>query len=125
MRLPQWEVEFYEKANGDCPVQEFLDDLQAEDHRRVNNAIERLEEHGLALIADRDYVAYLRDDIYELRVRVRKVRYRLLFFICERVTPVVLHAIKKKSGDVTDQDIDKSIERKNDYLARKRRGQQL
>ena len=42
-------IEYYERSNGRCPVQEFIRDLPATERVRVMNAIERLQEHGLAL----------------------------------------------------------------------------
>ena len=59
MGHPQWEVEYYEKKNGDCPVADFLDRLPAKEQVYVTNAIDRLEEHGSAL--DRPHSGYLRD----------------------------------------------------------------
>jgi len=111
-------IEYYERSNGRCPVQEFIRDLPATERVRVMNAIERLQEHGLAL--ERPYVAPLRDGIRELRVRTQHGQYRILHFICYRDTAVLLHAITKKSDKVPDAAIDKAIEYKTDYESRHR-----
>ena len=118
MGHPQWEVEYFEKQNGDCPVVDFLDHLPAKDRVYVTNAIDRLEEHGLAL--DRPHSGYLRDHILELRIRVRRVLYRVLYSRCGDNRFVLLLGIRKQSEKVRDSDIDKAIEYRNDYLARTR-----
>jgi phage-related protein len=121
MGQEKWKVEFYVKGNGRCPVEEFLHNLHAQDRVFVNNGIKRLREHGLDLSFP--YVEFLRDEIWELRVRTNHGRYRVLYFIFDRSKFILLHGILKKSGPVPDLAIDKAIEYKNDYVARNSRGE--
>ncbi len=116
-------IEYYERPNGRCPVQEFIRDLPATEQVRVMKAIERLQEHGLAL--ERPYVATLRDEIRELRIRTQHGQYRVLHFIYYRDTIVLLHAITKKSDKVPDAAIDKAIEYKTDYENQRRQTRML
>ncbi|OQB02358.1 MAG: hypothetical protein BWY25_00586 [Chloroflexi bacterium ADurb.Bin222] len=116
-------IEYYEKPNGRCPVQEFIRDLPAMERVRVMNAIERLQEYGLEL--ERPHVATLRDDIRELRVKTQHGQYRVLHFIAYRDTAVLLHAITKKSDKVPDAAIDKAIEYKTDYENQHRQARTL
>ncbi len=116
-----WEIELYEREDGECPVREFIDKLSAEDQVRVTNAIGRLQTLGLTL--RRPHVDYLGDDIYELRIKSRHNQYRVLYFIYNRSRFVLLHAISKKSGDVRSQDIKKAIEYRDSYLVEKQKGQ--
>jgi phage-related protein len=110
-----WDIDYYTKGNGRCPIEDFLDDLPTQEDRvRVNRAIGRLETYGLNL--DYPHVEFLRDDIWELRVRLRQVRYRLFYFIYGRERFVLLHAIMKKAGKTPDSEIDKAIEYRNDYI---------
>jgi len=106
------DIEYYEKPNGRCPVQDFIRKLPSRDQVLVMNAIQQLEEHGLAL--GRPSVGYLRDHIRELRPD----NHRVLYFVYHRSRAVLLHAITKKAHKVPDSDIDKAIEYKEDYLKR-------
>jgi hypothetical protein len=93
-----WEIIFYEKPNGRCPAKEFLDGLSPKnDLPYIVRLLNLLEEFGNKL--ERPHVAYLRDDIWELRVKTRSGQFRFFHFYSE---------------------IDRAIEFRQDYLARKR-----
>ena len=59
---------------------------------------------------------YLRDDIYELRVRLGLVNYRLLYFFHGRTVSVVTHGLTKESA-VPATDIKQAIIRKTAFTA--------
>jgi len=111
--MSQWDIDFYEKPNGRCPTKDFLDSLPAGERVVVNNSISQLQEHGTGL--DRPHTGYLRDHIHELRIRVRRSRYRILYFFYHADTIVLLQGISKKSNRVPDREIDRAIEYKRDY----------
>ena len=78
-----YEVHFYQDANGNQPVKEYLDKLEeksikSKDARIKYNKIDQyigiLMEHGTA--ADEPYVKHLDGEIWELR----PLRDRILFF---------------------------------------------
>lgn len=74
-----WRISFYEKENGRCPVRDFLDGLNPKnDLPFIARAVERLKEFGYRL--DRPHVGYLRDDIYELRVKTVDRQIRIFYF---------------------------------------------
>lgn len=110
------DIEYYEKANGECPVVEFLESLPAKDRELVINRIEQLAEHGLEL--HRPYSDTLRDGIRELRIKTFHGQRRILHFIYHRNTAVLLDGLTKKSDKVSDAAIDKAIEYMRDYLHR-------
>lgn len=120
MGWSEWEVEFYEKNNGRSPTLEFLNSLPRQDLVFINTAFKRLREHGPDL--KRPYVAYLRDHIWELRVRVKRNRYRFLYFFYDGEKFVVTHGIKKKTGKVPNSEIDRAIRYMDDYLATASKG---
>ncbi len=110
------EIELYEKHNDRCPVREFIAKLSSKDRVRVTNAIERLQEHGLAL--SRPHVGYLRNNIRELRVKTHHGNYRILFFIYDKHKAVLLCGISKKTRQVPAADINKALEYSRDYQKR-------
>jgi len=67
-----WRVIYYETQSGACPVARFLDGLERRARAKTLAAIDLLDEEGAEL--RRPYADYLRDGIYELRVRVSTTR---------------------------------------------------
>jgi len=78
MGSPKWIVEFYKKANGRCPMAEFLDSLSNEEKIFIKRSLQHLEEYGTKL--ERPIVAPLRDHIWELRRKTHHGNIRLLYF---------------------------------------------
>jgi phage-related protein len=111
-----WEIEFFEKENRRCPVNDFLDtDCSAEEKVLIVNAIERLQLYGNNL--RRPYIENLEDGIYELRVRSKRTRFRFLYFYVKQKI-VITHGFKKKSGPVPQQEIEKAKNYRTIYLQR-------
>ena len=114
-----WEIEFYESADGDCPTREFLSILHKKDELPyVNHAIDRLREFGNQL--RRPHADFLKDEIYELRIPVRRKQFRLLYFFFFQGTIVISHGLRKE-GKVNPSDIEKAKQNKADYFSRHER----
>jgi hypothetical protein len=60
--------------------------------------------------------APLRDDIHELRFKVRKVNYRVLYFFAGAGVAVIAHGCTKE-GEVDDRDIDRAVARRKQFEA--------
>ena len=119
MTASQWEIEFYETRSGRCLTQEFLDSLEAKELVLTMHGMERLETYGPTL--RRPHVDYLRDDIYELRVRVPGGNLRFFYFFFDGRKIVMTHAIKKKTAQVPPNEIDRAIAYREEYLRRSRK----
>jgi len=114
-----WDIELYERENGRCPCQEFLDNLSLIDELPyVERKIKLLK--GLGYKLDRPHAAYLRDDIYELRIKTRNKNIRILYFFFERNRIVLTNGVIKKSDKTPDSEINKAILYRNNYLERER-----
>ena len=74
--------------------------------------IERLEELGHEL--RRPEADLLRNGIYELRVGLQHVNYRMLYFFHGRTAAVVSHGLVKEAV-VPNQEIEKALERKRKF----------
>lgn len=120
MGQPKWNVKFYIKSNNNrCPTQEFLDDLSKPEIFFIERSIDRLSEHGNNL--KRPHADYLRDGIYELRVRTNQGQYRLFYFFFDGTEIIITHGYPKKTSKVRDQEIQKAIEYRKDHLAHNKR----
>jgi len=60
--------------------------------------------------------APLRDDIHELRFKVKKVNYRVLYFFAGAGVAVISHGCTKE-GEVDDSDIDCDVARRKQFKA--------
>ena len=58
---------------------------------------------------------YLRDGIRELRAKHRNVQYRIFYFFHGENITILAHSIIKKGSAVPDFDIEKAIQRKNNF----------
>lgn len=117
---PVPEVELYEDPAGRCPAQEFIDGLSPTDEQPfVDRKITLLEREGHRL--RRPHVDYLRDDIWELRVKARTGELRFLFFYFYQESIVVSHGLRKRTDAVPRAEINRAVTRRADYFARHKR----
>jgi len=107
--MPKTEVVFYMEDDGSVPILEWLDLLQPKALDKCTVRIERLKEMGHEL--RRPEADTLRDGIYELRVGLQHVNYRMLYFFHGRTAAVVSHGLVKEA-EVPAREIEKAIERK-------------
>ena len=106
--MPETTVVFYAEDDGSAPLLTWLDQQQTKVQDKCLVKTERLAELGHEL--RRPEADFLRDGIYELRVRYRRVNYRMLYFFHER-TAVISHGLTKEDI-VPENEIDLAITRK-------------
>lgn len=113
--MPQTDVIFYQEAPGDVPVLDWIEELAAQDQRAGRKclaAIQRLKSMGHEL--RRPEADLLRDGVYELRVGVGRVNYRLLYFFHGRNVAILAHGLTKEKR-VPPVDIDRAVARKKRF----------
>src|SRR5277367_975902 len=110
--MPKTKVVFYKEDDGSVPVLDWLDSLQPKALDKCTVRIERLEEMGHEL--RRPEADFLRDGIYELRVGLQHVNYRMLYFFHGRTSAVISHGLVKEDV-VPPKEIEKAIERKRRF----------
>ncbi len=115
--MPQIQVVFYQDEDGSVPVLDWLDSLIDKAQAKCTAKIERLAEMGHEL--RRPEADYLRDDIYELRIGLQGMNYRILYFFHGRTVAVLSHGLLKERR-VPLKQIDLAVERKNRFEAKPR-----
>lgn len=110
--MPKTDVVFYQEEDGSAPILEWLDSLQPKALDKCTVRIERLRKLGHEL--RRPEADFLRDGIYELRVGLQHVNYRMLYFFHGRTAAVVSHGLVKEA-EVPAKEIEKAIERKRKF----------
>lgn len=110
--MPLTKLQLFRGADGASPFQEWLDEIEVvkpDAYAKCLASLLRLESQGYEL--RRPTADYLRDDIYELRFRVVKVQYRVLYFFNGQNTVMLSHGLTKESK-VPAGDIDAAVARK-------------
>ena len=113
--MPQTEVIFCKDDDGKVPVFEWLQTLKKENRRAFAKCVVRLRRlaevgHDLR----RPEADLLRAEICELRAKLGRVQYRILYFFHGRKRAVLAHALTKKDL-VPDADIDRAVGRKKAF----------
>jgi phage-related protein len=108
--LPKTELVFYCEPNGIAPFMEWFEKLPEKVQDKMVVRIERLRDLGHEL--RRPETDYVRDDIYELRVKHRAVNYRVLYFFHGRQLVVLSHGFLKQRAKVPDREIKLAVQRR-------------
>lgn len=113
--MPKTLIYFYKDSDGKVPVYDWLMSLYRRDRdvfAKCTAKIGRLGEEGNQL--RRPECDYLRDGIWELRIRCSSIHYRILYFFCGKNVCVLAHALTKE-GKVPSKAIAEAILRKQQY----------
>jgi phage-related protein len=112
--MPRAPVIFYRDDDGSVPVLDWLRDLPSKAQDKCRVRLERLHELGHEL--RRPEADYLRDGIYELRVRLGTVNHRMLYFYHGQAAAVVSHGLAKEAT-VPAREIELARRRRAEFLA--------
>jgi len=111
--LPRIRVVFYQEEDGTVPLLKWLDGLPVKVQDKCRLKLERLQELGYEL--RRPEADYLRDGVYELRVSLQAINYRMLYFFHGAIAAVVSHGIIKERV-VPAKEIDQASTRKREFV---------
>jgi hypothetical protein len=113
--MPQADIIFYQDDDGSVPVLQWIDALkQSSLIDKATARIELLEQYGHEL--RRPHSAPLRDKIHELRWKVGRVNYRILYFFYGQAAVVLAHGCTKEA-EIDIHDIDRAIRRRSRFIA--------
>lgn len=104
---------FHKTKHGRVPVQEFINKLNVKTETKVRKYISLLSQEGPDL--RRPYSDYLKEGMYELRIKLSPNNYRILYFFVQRTAIVLTHGFVKKTGKVPDREIKKAIKYKLEF----------
>lgn len=92
--MPQVALILYREKDGQVPLRDWLQTLPDKVVAKCLVRLERLRDLGHEL--RRPEADYLRDDIYELRVKMGTINYRMLYFFHGEKAVVVSHGLMKE-----------------------------
>ena len=103
----------FQEPDGSVPLLEWLAELSPKARAKCDAWLERLRAEGHEL--RRPIADYLRDGIYELRVGLQGVNYRILYFFHGTEVVVASHGLVKERI-VPPKEIDLAVRRMNRYV---------
>jgi len=110
--MPKSELLLFQEKDGTVPLLEWLDRLTQKAQDKCQTKLGRLAELGHEL--RRPEADYLRDGIYELRVGLNHVNYRMLYFFHGQNVVVLSHGLTKQKR-VPPKEIDLAVARKEEF----------
>lgn len=116
--MPATNVIFYKEEDESVPILDWLDAVPAKAQVKCLARLKRLEELGHEL--RRPEADLLRDGIYELRIGLQGMHYRILYFFRGKDVAVVSHGLTKER-QVPPREIDLAIGRKKKFEANPKR----
>src|SRR5688572_22916467 len=95
--MPDTDIRLFRDDNGSTPLVEWLATIETRDRKtyeKCRRYLQRLAEFGREL--RRPTADYLRDGVYELRIKHLGVNYRILYGFVGQDIVLVSHGISKK-----------------------------
>ena len=114
--MADFEVIFYEKENGDCPVEEFINSLDVKMRAKMVGLLELLEEKGNQL--REPYSKPIDDGIFEIRCKVGNNITRVLYFFYYEGKIILTNGFEKKTQKTPPEEIKLAKERRADFKER-------
>ena len=93
--MNDFEIVFYQRANGECPVGDFLDSLNKVMRFKMMNKLDMLELYGNHPRGD--YSKFVDEGIFELRAQTKTDITRIMFFFDENRKIVLTNGFVKKT----------------------------
>ncbi|MDD7078064.1 MAG: type II toxin-antitoxin system RelE/ParE family toxin [Lachnospiraceae bacterium] len=114
--MDKFTVEFYEKENGEKPVELFLDKLDIKMRSKLLMILKILQEKGNLL--SEPYSKHLDDGIFEIRGKIGSDISRVLYFFYFGGKIIVTNGFIKKTQKTPSKEIEKAKCYRKDYLER-------
>lgn len=114
--MQKFEVVFYEKDDGQCPIEDFLKKIDVKMRAKIIGLLEILEEKGNVL--REPYSKHLEDDIFELRCKVGSNITRILYFFYYQGKIILTNGFVKKVQKTPRKEIQVAKARRAEYIER-------
>ena len=116
----EWDIEYYQKKNGEIPVEDFLLTLEPKLRAKAYSDIMLLKRLGINIRAP--YSASIKGDkykgLFELRTKFSSDITRIFYFLFENNKFVLLHGFVKKTNKPPTRELEKALNYKLDYERR-------
>lgn len=114
--MKEFELVFYRKENGDCPVGDFISSLNKVMRNKMMRAMDCLELYGNR--PKGDFSKFVEDGIFEVRAQTKTDITRIMFFFDSNRQIVLLNGFVKKTQRLPASELETAKRYRADYLAR-------
>lgn len=114
--MSEFELVFYKKPNGDCPVSDFLFSLNKVMRFKMMHQFDLLELYGNH--PKGDFSKPIRDGIFEVRAQNKTDITRIFYFFDKNRQIVLTNGFVKKTQRVPNSEVELAKRYRADYLAR-------
>jgi len=115
-----WEIEYYQKENGEIPVEDFLLSLAPKLRAKAYSDIMLLKRLGINIRAP--YSAPIQGEkykgLFELRTKFSSDITRIFYFLYDKNKFVLLHGFVKKTNKTPERELERAVKYKEDYESR-------
>lgn len=115
--MPKFEVEFYEKANGEQPAKEFMLSLDKKLRAKLADTVMILQDNGYEL--REPYSKHISEGIFELRAKQGSDITRVMYFFYVDRHIILTNGFIQKTQKTPQSEIEKAKRYRADYLKRK------
>ena len=119
----KFNIEFYEKQNGEIPAEIFLNSQDKKMRAKLVGLMEILQEYGNQL--REPYSKHLTDGIFELRGKTGSNIARILYFFYFEGKIIITNGFVKKTQKTPASEIETAKKYRNDYLERCGRNEKI
>jgi len=116
LQKPNFNVDFYDLADGTKPAGDFLLGLPMKMRAKITRTISMLESGGTAL--REPHSKHLDDGIFELRAKVGSDITRVLYFFVIGRRIIITHGFVKKTDKTSPGEIKKAKQYRHEFLSR-------
>ena len=112
----EWSIVFYIEEDGESPVRDFLESVDAKTQARFLWSIEQLRVRNVQ--AREPLVRHLEGKLWELREESRTNIFRLLYFFFSGRQIVFLHGFQKKTQKTPRRELETARKRMQRFIDR-------
>jgi phage-related protein len=114
--MAEWLVEFYTLENEESPVADWYAAQASKVQAKLLWTFELLEELGIEV--GMPHVKPLGDKLYEIRIRVDRNNFRVIYFAYTDRRFIMLHGFQKKTQKTPTKELEIAQKYMEDFLAR-------
>ena len=115
-----WDIEYYQKENGEIPIEDFLLSLNPKLRAKAYSDIMLLKHLGINIRAP--YSSPIQGDkyrgLFELRTKFSSDITRIFYFLYDQNKFVLLHGFVKKTNKTLERELELAMKYKKDYESR-------
>jgi phage-related protein len=114
--MTQWSIDFYSDSEAKSPVTEWFESQDAKTQAKFLWVFDLLEESGIDV--GMPHVKPLEDKLYEIRIRVDRNAYRIIYFLHTGQKFILLHGFQKKTQKIPTKEMKLARKYLADFLER-------